>query len=142
MLILIVLRAAGAGSGEGAGVGAVVGVSGAGAGGMRARPVERGTGVSPDICSGAHVWIRKELRNSTKLGSGKICSSLRLRALMDCQYHKVQSCTDQRNLTEISVFLLNCSTNCLSVGPVSKTSNIIHYRVVFFQSPISGLVDL
>ena len=30
----------------------------------------------------------------------------------------------------------------LSVGLVSKTSKLIHYRVVLFQSPNSGLVDL
>ena len=32
--------------------------------------------------------------------------------------------------------------SCLSVGPASKIPNLIHYRVVLFHTPNSGLIDL
>ena len=93
MLPLIVLKSAGAGSDEGAGFSTGASAAGEGAGGLGEKSVERGTGVSPGIYGGAHVCIRKEVSNSTKLGAGKICASLRVRAMMDFQYIKVRSCT-------------------------------------------------
>ena len=97
MLLLIFLRAAGVGAGEDSVVGTCVGVVDAGSGGMGTKPVERGVGGILGICICAHVWIIKELRNSKQLGAGKIRAWLRVRVLMDFQYTKVQSCTDQSN---------------------------------------------
>ena len=59
MLPLIVLQSAGAESDEGAGFGTGAGAAGAGSGGLVAKLVERGTGASPGIYGGAHIWIKE-----------------------------------------------------------------------------------
>ena len=115
MFLLIVLRAIGAGAREGAGVRACTGASGARAGGLSAELVDRGVGASPGICGGFHIWINKEVSNSTKLGAEKICASLRVRELVDFQYTKVQSWTDQSNWAAIAVFLLNLPASLMEI---------------------------